>query len=137
MIVVDTNVVSELMRPAPAVAVLDWLEAASERDLYTTSITVAEVRYGLERLPRGRRRNVLTRVADDVFEAFEDRVLPFDARAAAHYATLVAARERDGRPIDGFDAQIASICRAHRASLATRNTRDFNGTGIATLDPWA
>jgi predicted nucleic acid-binding protein len=136
VIVVDTNVVSELMKSAPAAPVLAWLDATPEHDLYTTSITVAEVRYGIERLPRGRRRNLLTGLAGEVFGAFEDRVLPFDVRAAALYATVVAERERAGRPNDGFDAQIASICRTHRATLATRNTRDFEKTGIDTRNPW-
>jgi toxin FitB len=135
MIVVDTNVVAELMRPSPSPVVVGWVRR-SERELYTTSITLAEIRYGIERLADGRRRELLRSTADWVFADFEERVLPFDARAAVLYATIVSDRDRAGLPINGFDAQIASICRAHRAALATRNSKDFQGTGTAVIDPW-
>ena len=136
MIVIDTNVASELMRAAPDPVVRDWVRARRGRELCTTAITVAEIRYGIERLPRGRRRDRLATIADDLFTAFADQVLPFDARAATHYSTIATRRERAGRPIDGFDAQIASICHAWAAALATRNVKDFEGTGIDIVDPW-
>lgn len=136
MIIVDTNVASELMKPAPAPAVQDWVRARGGRELYTTSITLAEIRYGIERLPDGRRKELLRSTADDVFIAFEDQILPFDAAAATEYASIVTHRDRAGLPIDGFDAQIASICRFRGAALATRNVRDFQGTGIDLIDPW-
>jgi predicted nucleic acid-binding protein len=136
MIVIDTNVVSELMRPAPTSAVLAWLEGQADGNIYTTAITIAEIRYGIARLPAGRRSDELLRVADEVFGAFPEQILPFDAAAAHEYADLVARRERAGNPIDGFDGQIAAICRTHDAVLATRNTRDFDQTGIALTDPW-
>jgi predicted nucleic acid-binding protein len=136
VIVLDTNVVSELMRPSPAAAVLGWLRRQSGSDLYTTAITAAEVRYGIARLPEGRRQDDLASAADEVFAAFPDQVLPFDDAAASTYAALVARRERLGVPIDGFDGQIAAICRSHRASLATRNIKDFHDTGLALTDPW-
>lgn len=136
MIVLDTNVVSELMRAAPAPAVLSWLAEHRASDVYTTAITVAEIRYGISRLPGGRRRDGLQQAADEIFAAFPDQVLPFDLRAAAAYADLVAQRESTGNPISGFDAQIAAICRTHLATLATRNIADFTGTGVATVDPW-
>jgi predicted nucleic acid-binding protein len=136
MIVLDTNVVSELMRPSPAAAVLGWLRRQAGGDLYTTAITAAEIRYGIARLPDSRRRDDLARAADEVFAAFPDQVLPFDDAAAAAYADLVARRERLGAPIDGFGGQIAAICHRHRASLATRNTKDFRDTGLAVTDPW-
>lgn len=135
MIVVDTNVVSELMRPSPSPVVVGWVRR-SERELYTTSITLAEIRYGIERLADGRRKELLRSTAEEVFADFEERVLPFDAKAAVLYATIVSDRDRAGLPIDGFDAQIASICRAHRAALATRNSKDFQGTGTDVIDPW-
>jgi hypothetical protein len=136
VIVVDTNVVSELMRPSPSAVVTGWVRARSERELYTTSITVAEIRYGIERLPDGRRKDLLRTTADEVFGAFVEHVLPFDERAAVRYATVVDERDRGGLPIDGFDAQIAAICRVHQAVLATRNVKDFQDTGIDVVDPW-
>ncbi len=136
MIVIDTNVTSELMRPSPSPAVTDWVRARSASELYTTSITLAEVRYGIERLPDGRRKDLLRSAAQDVFSAYADHVLAFDATAAVEYAAIVSSRERDGAPIDGFDAQIAAICRGHSATLATRNVKDFHDTGIDFTNPW-
>jgi toxin FitB len=135
VIVVDTTVVSELMRPSPSVAVTEWVRDCDD-DLCTTSITVAEIRHGIERLPAGRRKDALRATADDIFTAFDEQVLPFDAHAALRYATIVAQRDQPGRPIDGFDAQIAAICRTHQAVLATRNLSDFGDTGIDVIDPW-
>lgn len=136
MIIVDTNVVSELMKPSPAPVVRDWVRARRGIELFTTSITLAEIRYGIERLPAGRRKDLLKATADEVFAAFEGQVLPFDAVAAAHYPVIVTGRDRAGIPIDGFDAQIASICHAYDAALATRNLKDFQDTGIDVIDPW-
>ena len=135
MIVVDTNVVSELMRPSPSAVVVGWVRG-NERELYTTSITLAEIRYGIERLADGRRKELLRSTAEEVFADFAERVLAFDAEAAMAYAMIVSGRDRAGLPIDGFDAQIASICHAHRAALATRNAKDFQDTGIDIIDPW-
>jgi len=104
VIVVDTNVVSELMRPSPSSQVRDWLSAQAPGELYTTAVTVAEIRYGLERLPDGRRKDSLLAIATEVFAAFSEFVEPFDADAAVWYATIVAYRDRLGPPIDGFDA---------------------------------
>jgi predicted nucleic acid-binding protein len=136
MIVLDTNVVSELMRPSPSARVVAWVRGQGDGELYTTAITLAEIRYGIERLPGGRRKQVLAAAADELFGAFEDQVLPFDARAARRYAAIVSGRDRAGGPIDGFDAQIASICREHQAALATRNGIDFDHTGVDVIDPW-
>ena len=136
MIVVDTDVTSELMRPSPSTAVAAWVRARPAAELRMTSITLAEVLYGIERLPDGRRKDVLKTAAQDVFSAFAEHLLAFDARAAREYAELVSSRERAGAPIDGFDAQIAAICRVHGAILATRNVKDFRGTGIEVIDPW-
>jgi len=137
VIIVDTNVASELMKPSPASAVHDWVRARGGRELYTTSITLAEIRYGIERLPDGRRKELLRTTAEDLFAAFADQILPFDAAAAAVYASIVTRRESFGLPIDGFDAQIASICRTHAAALATRNVKDFRDTEVEVIDPWS
>jgi predicted nucleic acid-binding protein len=136
VIIVDTNVLSEVMRPDPSPSVVDWVDSRPPRDLYTTAITVAEIRYGIERLPAGQRRELLAATAAEVFATFGDHVLPFDNRAAARYAGIVADRERSGTPISGFDAQIAAICHLHDATLATRNGKDFHGTGVEVVDPW-
>lgn len=137
MIVLDTNVVSELMRQTPAQPVLDWVRAQSAGVLCTTSVTLAEVRYGIARLPEGRRKGALRAAADDVFSAFADRVIAFDAVDAAHYADIAVARADAGIPISGFDAQIAAVCRHHRAALATRNIDDFKHLALDLVDPWA
>ena len=138
MIILDTNVVSELTRMTPATAVLDWLDAQPAADVATTAITAAELLYGVARLPDGARKNALTGAVHALLtDDLDGRVEPFDAAAAAHYADLVTARERAGQPISIPDAQIAAICRVRRASLATRNTSDFTGTGIDLIDPWA
>ena len=137
MIVLDSNVLSELMRSAPATGVISWMEGQPAAELCTTAVSVAEIRYGIGRLPAGRRRTAMRAAADDVFAAFAALVLPFDSDAAREYAEVVVGRDRAGMPISGFDAQIAAICRARRATLATRNTADFTGTGVDLVDPWA
>ncbi len=136
MIVVDTNVVAELMRSEPNEVVRRWSLALQSDESYTTAITLAEILYGIKRLPSGRRKDLLRTTVTDVFATFGDRVLAFDADATAHYPLIVEGRDRLGRPIDGFDAQIASICRVGRAALATRNITDFEDTGIEVIDPW-
>jgi predicted nucleic acid-binding protein len=135
-IVLDTNVVSELMRAIPAPAVLAWLQQTSSTSLYTTSVTVAEIRYGIARLPDGRRKHDLHQAANEIFAAFPRQILPFDLAAATAYADVVAGREADGNPISGFDGQIAGICRSQAAIRATRNTMDFIDTGVSLIDPW-
>jgi predicted nucleic acid-binding protein len=136
MIVLDTNVVSELMRAEPAPAVLAWLTKSSGPALYTTAVTVAEIRFGIGRLPEGQRRKTLRQAANEIFAAFPRQVLPFDLAAADAYADIAAVRAKRGHPIDGFDAQIAAICRSQAAILATRNIKDFVDTGIDFVDPW-
>ncbi len=136
MIVLDTNVVSELLRPAPAAEVVAWLRRQEAASLATTAITVAEIQFGLARLPAGRRATELQRLADNALASFPAQVLPFDVSSAELYGDLAARRERAGRPIDALDAQIAAICVFRAASLATRNTKDFVDTGVDLLDPW-
>jgi toxin FitB len=136
MIVVDTNVASELMRPAPSETVQAWIRGQSARDLCTTAITVAEIGYGIERLRSGRRKNALRAALAEVFGMFEEQVLPFDAAAGEQYGFVVSHRDALGLPIEGFDAQIAAICRARGAVLATRNVADFHETGVEVINPW-
>jgi len=136
MIVVDTNVVSELMKSSPENSVRDWMLGQRQTELFTTSITVAEILYGIERLPDGQRKEMLRTAATEVFAAFENHVLPFGREAAVAYASLVNRRDLLGLPINGFDAQIAAICTTHNATLATRNGKDFEHSGITLVDPW-
>ena len=137
MIILDTNVVSELMRAAPAEIVVDWVDRQPAADVYLTAITVAELLYGVARLPDGSRRaDLAERIEAMLDEDFDHRVLPFDETAAAHYADIVVGRERAGRPIGMADAQITATCRSHGAVLATRNIYDFADTGITIANPW-
>lgn len=137
MIVFDTNVLSELMRPAPDPRVTRWVERQPAAACYITSITQAEILHGIARLPKGRRRLALETAARAMFaEDFAARVLPFGSDAAVAYAAVAVARERAGHPISQFDAQIAAIVRTHGAQLATRNVTDFEGCGISVVNPW-
>ncbi|XVU28752.1 type II toxin-antitoxin system VapC family toxin [Actinoplanes sp. CA-054009] len=115
---------------------LEWLRTTSSTGLYTTAVTIAEIRYGIARLPEGRRKDTLHQAANEIFAAFPRRVLPFDLAAATAYADVVSGRERAANPISGFDGQIAAICRSQAATLATRNTKDFTDTGITLINPW-
>ena len=137
MIVLDTNVVSELARKKPDAAVVAWLDAQPSAEVATTAITLAELLYGLARLPRGRRREqIAVAIAGLVDDDLDGRVLAFGEDCAERYALIVTARERRGRPISVLDAQIAAICTTQGARLATRNTRDFEHTGVELIDPW-
>ncbi|GAA1152357.1 type II toxin-antitoxin system VapC family toxin [Kribbella jejuensis] len=136
MIVFDTNVGSELMKARPDEAVVNWYAGHRSNGLCTAAITVAEIRYGLRRMPSGRRKTVLEAAADEIFDEFAEAILPFDNAAASLYPEVVVGRERAGLPIDLPDAQIAAICRVAGATLATRNTKDFDGTGIELVNPW-
>jgi toxin FitB len=134
MIILDTNVVSELMRPEPASQVADWVRRRDRPELRMTSITLAEIRFGIARLPAGRRKQALLDTANDTFRAFDEQILPVDAAAAEQYAIIASARA--GKPIAGFDALIAAVCRSRGAALATRNLANFDGTGVEIIDPW-
>jgi toxin FitB len=136
MVVVDTNVVSELMRPVPSERVVAWVAAGPVRQMYTSALTVAEVLHGIGRLPAGRRQEQLRSLATEIFGTFAAQVLAFDEAAAGQYPLVVSRRERLGLPIEGFDAQIAAICRTHGAALATRHVSDFRETGIDVINPW-
>jgi predicted nucleic acid-binding protein len=137
MIVLDTNVVSELMRPLPDEAVVFWLDAQQESDLYITSITQAELAFGIALMPDGKRKRALTSSFEDFLNRiFTNKILPFDSLAANHYAIIASTRQAKGKPISVLDAQIAALCMSTGASLATRNTRDFANIDITLVNPW-
>jgi predicted nucleic acid-binding protein len=137
MIVLDTNVLSALMRPEAEVSVVDWLDNQPGLSIWTTSVTLIELSTGIEILPRGRRRDLLRQQLDRAFQfIIEDRVLPFNAAAAEAAALLIGARRRAGRPSELRDTMIAGIAIARRATLATRNIRHFADLPVAVVDPW-
>ena len=137
MTILDTNVVSELMRPAPERMVLRWFSSQAAEDLLITAITMAEILYGIEILPAGKRRDALHAGAEKMFGvAFTDRIATFDDKAARTFSLIAASRRKQGRPIEKLDAQIAAMARAHGAMLATRNTADFESCGVRLINPW-
>lgn len=137
MIVLDTNVVSELVRPLPAPEVVAWVDAQDSADLVITAVTAAEIRAGVALLPTGRRRRqIAERMGAMINETFAGYVLAFDVDSTEHYANIVASRTRAGRPISSLDAQIAAVCTQYDATLATRNTDDFDGLNLNLINPW-
>ncbi len=137
MILLDTNVLSELIRREPDEGVVSWLDSLDTAAVATTAITAAELFYGVARLPQGRRKQQLSEAIHGLIdEDFDGRVEPFDVTAAVHYAGLVSDRDALGRPIGVTDAQIAAITRKLGATLATRNIDDFKDTGVDLIDPW-
>src|SRR5689334_8112163 len=137
MNILDTNVVSELMKAEPEEAVETWVATQPVDGLYITSITQAEILHGILLLPKGKRRQLLEGAADGMFaQDFDDRILPFGSDAAQAYAEIAASRRRAGRPISNFDAQIAAIARVHGAAICTRNVEDFAGCGVKLVNPW-
>ncbi|MCE2531270.1 MAG: type II toxin-antitoxin system VapC family toxin [Acidimicrobiia bacterium] len=134
----DTNVVSELIRTSPEPAVATWASGHPVEDLFFSAVSEAELRYGVAILPVGRRRDTLLFEVEAMLrDAFEDRVLPFDSDAARAYGYIAARRRSSGRPVSPADCQIAAIAASRRMTVATRNVRDFEGMGIEVLDPWA
>jgi predicted nucleic acid-binding protein len=137
MIVLDTNVLSELMRPDPNTAVTRWIAAQVSSDLFITAITQAEILFGAGLLPVGRRRSRLLELTGRMFsEDLAGRILPFDGAAAERFASVAAGRRHIGRPIQSFDAQIAAIALSRGAAVATRNVSDFEDCGLTIIDPW-
>jgi hypothetical protein len=137
MLILHTNVLSEILRPAPSETVLKWLEEQPRTQLFTTTITQAEILYGVALLPENSRRDKLALATRAIFEEdFDQRVISFDSRAADSYAVIAALRKSAGRPISQFDAMIAGITRSHQARLVTRNLRDFADCDIDLVDPW-
>ncbi len=137
MIILDTNVVSEPLRAEPEPAVLAWLDAQAPATLCITSITLAELLAGVAALPAGRRRNKLGQaLTEQMLPLFEGRVLAFDTRAAHAYSQVHSGAQAVGNPISFADGAIAAIAAAHGFAVATRNVRDFKGTGVGVIDPW-
>lgn len=137
MIVLDTNVLSEFMRPQPDERVVAWLNRQSRSNLFTTAVTRGEMLYGVMILPDGQRKTRLQQEVTAIFAVdMAGRVLPYDEAAADAHAAIAAARRTQGRPVGQSDVMIAGIARSHGATLATRNVRDFEGCGIPLVDPW-
>lgn len=139
MIILDTNVLSELMKAKPSVRVVQWIEKQPASELFTTAITEAEIFYGIELLGKSKRREALVSAAEAMFlEDFRGRVFGFDSDAARDFSRIAAHRRGLGKPISHADAQVAAIARVHGAKLATRNCPDFADCGIAdVIDPWS
>jgi toxin FitB len=135
--ILDTNVLSETLKPSPEDAVLAWLGAQSRGQLFTTSITRAEILYGVGLLAKGARRTKLLEASKAIFdEDLDGKVLSFDGSAADHYAELAVGRKQAGKPISQLDAMIAAIVKANHATLVTRNVVDFRDCGIKVINPW-
>jgi len=138
MIILDTNVLSELMRRAPDHHVIAWLDKQTGSSVWITSVTILEIQFGLEIVAAGRRRSLLTKAFETLLtDAIGDRVAPFDAAAAEHAASLMAARHKKGRPVELRDTMIAGIVLACRAKLATRNAVHFEDLSVPVVNPWA
>ena len=137
MILLDTNVVSELMRTSPTPAVEAWIADHPVQDLFFSAVGESELRYGAAIMPTGRRRDsLLSDIETMLHAAFENRILPFDSSAARAYAVIAAKHRFAGRAVAPADCQIAAIARAHGMAVATRNTRDFEDMGIDVYNPW-
>ena len=137
MVLIDTNVVSELMLAAPSLEVLAWMDDQPTHELFVTAVTEAEVRTGIALLADGARRRGLADAAERAMSGlFAGRILPFDSGAARAYADIAATRRAAGRPISQSDCQIAAIAFSRGMAVATRNVRDFSGTGVEVIDPW-
>lgn len=137
MILLDTNILSELMRPTPEAAVEQWLAGQPAASVFISAITEAELRYGVALMPSGKRRSALAVEIENMLgEDFSGRILPFDSPAAVAFAEIAAERRQAGRPISQADAQIAAIARSRGAALATRNVPDFEGCGVEIINPW-
>ena len=135
MILVDTNVLSELTKPAPETRVVTWLED-NEPALAIPTVALAELRYGIARLPAGRRRSSLLRFWETTCDQFRGRICSFDQRAAEMYGDVAAAAERGGQRLNVQDGQITAIALVHRMRVATRNVRDFEAAGVGIVNPW-
>ena len=137
MILLDTNVLSELMKPAPEPLVIQWLDAQLDSQVFLTAVTKAEIELGIALLPNGKRKKGFTGLASALFDEFQDRILPFDASAASYYANLVANARRAGRTLSVEDAQIAAIAQVNHLTLATRNSKDFEFIpDLSLINPW-
>lgn len=137
MIILDTNVVSEIMRPRPSEIVIKWLDRQPWASVWTTSITVFEIDFGLKVMPSGKRRDTYTAGFKGILDRMEDRIAPFDTEAAEHTSSLMASRKAHGRARELRDTMIAGIVLSRHATLATRNVRDFDDLSRNLVDPWS
>jgi predicted nucleic acid-binding protein len=137
MIILDSNVLSELMRPKPDARVIAWLDGQPPTSVWTTSVTVLEMRFGLQVMPAGRRRDIYTQGFEGLLDRIDHQIAPFDTEAAQHASTLMASRKIRGRPRELRDTMIAGIVLARRAILATRNISHFDDVSATLVDPWA
>ena len=137
MILLDTNVLSEIIRPNAASAVREWLNQQSVEALYISSITIAEMTYGIGAMPEGRKREALSATAQDAFDLFQPRILPFDAKAARRYGELAAKARASGKGFPLPDGYIAAIASTHGFAVATRDDSPFRAAGLEVIDPWA
>ena len=136
MFILDTNILSAMMRLDRTPEVAGWLDAQDERQLFTTTVSQAEILSGLAIMADGRRRREFEETAGEMFNEFEERILPFDSNAAMAYAELFALRRQAGRPTAPQDLMIAAIARANSARMVTRDTGDFEGCGLTLINPW-
>jgi predicted nucleic acid-binding protein len=136
MIVLDTNVVSEAMKPEPALSVRDWLDEQVAETLFLSSVTVAELLFGVGALPDGRRKQKLAATLDGLLDLFEGRILAFDTNAARHYAGLAVKARRAGEGFPTPDGYIAAIATAHGFAVATRDASAFSAAGVPVINPW-
>ncbi len=136
MILLDTNVVSEAMKPVPDDAVRGWLDEQAAETLYLSSVTIAELMFGIGALPTGKRKDKLASALDGVMELFADRVLPFDIDAARHYADLAVKARAAGKGFPTPDGYIAAIAASKGFVVATRDTSAFDAAGVEVIDPW-
>ena len=137
MILLDTNIVSEMMKPGPQPSVVTWLDEQDEATLFICAPVLAELRYGAELLPAGKRRNELGKVIDQIEnDVFRGRILPFEQSAASHYAKIAAARRHLGRPLNQMDGLIAAIALSHEAVLSTRDEAGFADLGLKIINPF-
>lgn len=137
MIILDSNVLSELMRPKPEARVVAWLDRQPPTSIWTTSVTILEIRFGLQIMPAGRRRVIYTQGFEELLKGIDHRIAPFDAEAAQQASALMASRKLQGRPRELRDTMIAGIVLARRAILATRNVSHFDDVSATLIDPWA
>lgn len=137
MIILDTNVVSEIARPDMDIRVKNWLSSQPLQNLFTTAVTLAETAFGIEIMPEGQRKAVLRKRTSEIFhDAFPSRILPFDETAARAYGTIVASARTNGRAILMADGQIAAIAQSHHFTVATRDTAPFEAAGVPVVNPW-
>ena len=142
MIMLDTNVLSELMRPQPNETVVNWIDSQDKSTIAICAVTAAEILHGIARLPEGKRKTIFFDIANKMFsQLFAGRVLPFDYAAANRFAEIMALRERTGKAISMADAQIAAVCQSTASAnsspiLVTRNTKDFIDLGLHLINPW-